>query len=352
MKKLSLEQLATGMRLAKTVYSPDGRVMVAAGTELNPSIILKLKDKGLPSAYVEDDSLEEKEDEGIVSEKTIAVLYQAMYGMEQELRMRKELLWDRCREPLFALIDEVVSHRGRLFSSTDIRVNEAYLYGHSINVALLAVMIGSTLGYNALKLREVAIGALLHDVGMFLLPADITYKRGPLTPSEQKLVHEHPTQGFQLLRGRPDITAVIANIAYQHHERLDGSGYPRNLNKEKIIEMAQIVAVADVYDAMVSERVYRKASSPNRVINYLRANAGHLFEPIIVAALIKNVSEFNVGAIVQLNDGQSAEVLKINHADGRRPIVGLPDGKVIDLMKERHLLVVEDHSPVKYVNEE
>jgi HD-GYP domain-containing protein (c-di-GMP phosphodiesterase class II) len=231
-------------------------------------------------------------------------------------------------------------------------VNEAYLYGHSVNVALLSILIGSTLGYNSLKLRELAVGALFHDVGMFLLPAEVTYKRGPLNQSELRLVQEHPTQGFQILRGRTDITAVTANIAYQHHERLDGTGYPRRLPKDKILEMAQIVAVADVYDAMVSERVYRQALSPNRVINYLRANAGHIFEPVIVASLIKNVSEFNVGTSVRLNDGHTAEVIKINQADGRRPVVSLPDGQVINLMEHQSLIITEDQGPVRILEEE
>lgn len=340
MKKIALDQLAPGMKLARTVLTPDGRVMVAPGTELTQSLIARLIERGLPCAYIESELSANYED--IVSEKTISVLIQSVYALEQELRVRKELAWDKCKEPLFALVDEILGRRKKLFCATDIRVNEGYIYGHSVNVALLSILMGTTFGFNSLKLKELAVGALLHDVGMFVMPPEILHKRGLLSHAETKMVHDHPSLGFQLLRGRSDISAVAANVAYQHHEKMDGSGYPRQMAKDKILDLAQIVGVADVYDAMTSERVYRQALSPNQAINYLRSNAGVLFDPTVVAALIKNVAEFHIGTFVQLNNGQIAEVLQINHGDGRRPVVGLSNGDVIDLMQSSNLYIVDD----------
>lgn len=345
MKKIALAQLMPGMKLARTVLTPDGRIMIASGTELTPSIIAKLIERGLPCAYVESEN--NHEIDNVVSDKTVSMLIQAVYAVEQELRQKKELNWEKCKEPLFAMVDELVSQRKKLFCVTDIRVNEAYIYGHSVNVALLSILMGVTFGYNSLKLRELAVGALLHDVGMFAIPAEILHKRGPLNQGEIQMVHEHPVLGFQLLRGRPDISAVAANAAYQHHERLDGSGYPKQITKEKILEMSQIVGVADVFDAMTSERVYRRALSPNRAINYLRANSGTLFEPAIVAALIKNVAEYHIGDLVRLSNGETAEVLKINHSDGRRPVVGLLGGETIDLLQATHLAILDEYEPIK-----
>lgn len=125
------------------------------------------------------------------------------------------------------MVDEALSHRRNLVGWTDIRIHDAYLFGHSINVTVLSVLMGIMYGYNEIKLRELAIGALFHDLGMLLIPQAILEKRSALNAAEERQMREHANLGFQLLRGRDDISAVSANIAYQHHERLDKSGYPR-----------------------------------------------------------------------------------------------------------------------------
>ena len=340
MQKKALKELAPGMKLARSVFNPDGRVLISAGATISPLIVNKLSEKGLASVFVQTN---QNSSEDIVSEKAFAMVLGGFYQLEQSIRANKGLEWDSVKEPMSALIDEVMARKDHLYGHTDIRIHDAYISGHSVNVAIISAMIGLTLGYNALKIRDLALGALFHDLGMLTLPQTILAKRGPLSPAEQRQMEEHPVLGFQLLRGRRDITAVVANVAYQHHERLNGSGYPRNLNEEKILELSRIVAVADVYDAMTSERVYRPALSSSQALSYLRTNAGFLFDPKIVAALIKNIAEYPIGCRARLNNGKVIEVTRLNSVDGRRPYVFcLPDGPEIDLMTKPELWIQEE----------
>lgn len=341
MKKMALQDLTTDMTLARSVFNPDGHVLVAAGGKISPAVIGKLTEKGLPAVYVATPTSPATEE--IISEKTVAMLLKPFYDLYQSLKMGRGLEWGGIKGPLNALVDEAFSRRRNLVGWTDVRVHDAYLFGHSINVTVLSVLMGIIYGYNEVKLRELAVGALFHDLGMLLTPQQILEKRSSLNPVEEKQMREHVNQGFQILRGRGDITAVSANIAYQHHERLDGSGYPRNLPQEMILEVARIVAVADVYDAMTSERVYRRALSPSQAISYLRSNAGHLFDPMAVAALVKSVAEYPVGAVVRLNDGHFAVVSRINPEDGRRPYVILEHSRQeIDLLARSELFIVAE----------
>jgi HD-GYP domain-containing protein (c-di-GMP phosphodiesterase class II) len=339
MQKKALKELTPGMKLARSVFNQDGRVLISAGVTISPSIVNKLAEKGLTSVFVQTN----QNSADIVSEKAFAMVLGGFYQLEQSIRGNRGLEWEPVKEPLSALIDEVIAHKDKLYEHTDIRIHDAYISGHSVNVAIISALIGLTLGYNTLKIRELALGALFHDLGMLMLSRSILAKRGPLSPTEQRQMEEHTFLGFQLLRGRRDITAVIANVAYQHHERLNGSGYPRNQNEDKILEFSRIVSVADVYDAMTSERVYRSALSPSQALSYLRTNAGFLFDPMVVAALIKNIAEYPIGCQARLNNGQLVEVARLNSVDGRRPhVFCLPDGPEIDLMSKPELWIQEE----------
>lgn len=346
MRKVLLQDLTPEMKLARTVFNPDGRVLVAAGTAVTPKVVARLAEKGLPAVYVSTPTSPLVED--IISEKTIAMLLKPFYEIYQSIKAGRGLEWRGVKEPLNALVDEALSHRRNLVGWTDIRIHDAYLFGHSINVTVLSVLMGIMYGYNEIKLRELAIGALFHDLGMLLIPQAILEKRSALNAAEERQMREHANLGFQLLRGRDDISAVSANIAYQHHERLDKSGYPRNLSDEGILEMSKIVAVADVYDAMTSERVYRRALSPRQAVNYLRSNAGRLFDPLAVAVLVKCVAEYPVGTRVRLSNGQIAVVSRVNPEDGRRPCVTVGGGHEINLLDRTELAIVEEVEEIRY----
>ncbi len=160
---------------------------------------------------------------------------------------------------------------------------DAYTEGHTRRVARLAVQVGEELGVPAQRLRDLAIGGLLHDIGKLSLPDDVLKKPGPLEPAEFDVIRLHPQRGERLL-GDLGFPERVRRLVLDHHERLDGSGYPRGLGRTMPFE-ARILAVCDVYDALISPRVYRPAWNHDRALALLREEAGSVFDRRCVAAL-------------------------------------------------------------------
>jgi HD-GYP domain-containing protein (c-di-GMP phosphodiesterase class II) len=162
---------------------------------------------------------------------------------------------------------------------------DAYTEGHVRRVALRAVQVGEELGLSAGRLRGLAAGGLLHDIGKLSVPDEILKKPGPLTESEYAVVRAHPERGRALLRELGGFDAAVLDLVLGHHERLDGSGYPLARPAPQLSVDVRILGVCDVYDALISPRVYRPAWTHQRAVDLLRAGSGSEFDPRVVAAL-------------------------------------------------------------------
>lgn len=286
MEKVRIEDLKEGMVLARTIYASDGRVLVKSNTELSPTLLNRLKEMGLPAAYVE--SAAEIKSNLLVSDITRVDLIRSYSQLEKGIRSGKKLDLLSGKKPLFALIDEINANRKNpLDEFPDIRLHDDYIYGHSVNVCVIAVKMGLKMGYNQLKLAELAIGALYHDIGMTKIPLAVLNKVSNLTPEETALIRTHTENGYEILKGNLEISSVSAHVAYQHHERYNGSGYPRGMSGNNIHEFARMVAVADVFDSLTTEKVYRPALSFSDAIAYIQKKAGTDFDPEIVAIFLK-----------------------------------------------------------------
>jgi HD-GYP domain-containing protein (c-di-GMP phosphodiesterase class II) len=168
---------------------------------------------------------------------------------------------------------------------------DAYTELHTRRVALRAVQVGERLGLFAGRLRELAIGGLLHDVGKLSVPNKILQKPGPLTDEEYEVIKRHPEWGAELIDELGGFTPTVRKLVLGHHERLDGSGYPRALRGDEIDLAMSILAVCDVYDALVSKRVYRDAWSPGKALSLLEAESGREFDARCVEALANVLQE-------------------------------------------------------------
>lgn len=162
---------------------------------------------------------------------------------------------------------------------------DPYTAGHQSRVAQLAVAIGEQMGLNPDRLEGLRLAALLHDIGKLAIPLDVLTKIGTLTPEEMELIHSHPRVGYAILK-EVHFRWPVAEAVYQHHERLDGSGYPRGLKAEQILLEARILAVADVVEAMSASRPYRDALGETAALDWIRENAGRQFAPDVVAACV------------------------------------------------------------------
>jgi HD-GYP domain-containing protein (c-di-GMP phosphodiesterase class II) len=162
---------------------------------------------------------------------------------------------------------------------------DAYTEQHARRVALLAVQVGELLGLHAGHLRTLAIGGLVHDIGKLSIPDTILRKPGALDDDEIGVVHRHPESGSRLLQELGGFSSAARRLVHDHHERLDGSGYPRGLTGPELDLQTRIMAVCDVFDALISARVYRPAWTHDEAVALLRRESGTCYDPRCVAAL-------------------------------------------------------------------
>ena len=350
MRRISVENAQSGMINARAIYSSEGKILLAAGIALNDFYITRLKELSIYSLYIQDEFASELSIPEIVSEKTrvetIKIVRQTFTQIEASRRINVLDL----RDAVDKILDEVLSHSNTLVHLVDIRTFDDYTFAHSVNVCILSLLTGISLSYNTLQLKELGIGALMHDIGKTKIPLDLLNKPTRLTKKEFQLMQQHSEQGFEILRNYPEISILSTHVAYQHHERINGSGYPRGLSGNDIHEYSRIVAVTDVYDALLADRVYRPAFLPYDAIRELTRGAYTLFDPRVVAALLDNIAIYPVGSVVQLNTGDVGIVMDVNKQSQHRPIIRMltdrhrnkvPGRQEIDLDKLSTVYIVK-----------
>ncbi|WP_370621810.1 HD-GYP domain-containing protein [Bacillus sp. JCM 19034] len=250
------------------------------------------------------------------------------------------------------ILNDLKSNQQALSILSDIVTYDNYIFTHSLNVTVYTLRLAMELNFNEKQLGEIGLGAILHDVGKMMLPLDILNKPDRLTDPEFKIIQSHTNEGFEYLRKQHDIPLLVAHCAFQHHERLDGSGYPRGIMKNEIHEYAKIIAIADVFDAVTSHRVYRKAMLPNEALELLYAGAGTQFDQSLVEAFRRVVALYPEGLSVTLSDGREGIVIKQNKQLTTHPIVRIisEDGKDLlecydlDLSKQLDVTIVKMES--------
>ncbi len=233
--------------------------------------------------------------------------------------------------------------------------HEYSLCRHSLQTTILAMSVGTVSGLTQAELVDLGIGCLVHDVGMTRISPQLLYARRPLTQMEFLEITKHPTVTLDMVQSVPSVSSGARMVAYQMHERCDGSGYPRQRAARQIHPLAKIAAVADAYLALVSDRPYRSGRLPHEAMEtLLRETRRGLYDPQAVRALLETVSLLPIGSFVKLSDGRTARVLRSNRNDYTRPLVEAWDNKqlgctpeLVDLAKEAEVTIVEQLQPIK-----
>jgi len=201
-----------------------------------------------------------------------------------------------------------------------LRQHDRYTFDHSCNVALLAVAIARAVGVTGEELRRFATAALLHDIGKLYTPLEVLNKPGRFTPDEWKAMKRHPVDGMEILEGAGFENSYSKRVTLLHHVGFDGGGYPA-CTKEQPDLYAQIVQVADVYDAFTTIRPYRQQARPREVLEVLREGAGTQFNPAVVEATIRLMGGTPIGSVLKLSNGQLGLVVDSGDTAAGRPIV-------------------------------
>ncbi|WP_438444939.1 HD-GYP domain-containing protein [Gorillibacterium sp. sgz5001074] len=292
------------MQLAKPVFDRFRRILLAAGNTVHPKYIEKMKEIGIRTLFVED-----AESRGITMEELIDMptwmdVIEVVAETFAAAKARRPLPVLKLNASAGKLIAEVKHRPLVLPIQTSSMPDEVQPYAHAVNVALLALQIGKSMGYNDLMLRDLAIGCLIHDIGKAVAARE----------------DDHPQEGFNLLRNVRELNLLAAHIAFQHHERFDGTGYPRGISGNAFHEYAQICGLCNQYENMTSN----KDLTSHEVMEYIMTLSGTAYAPAIVDVFVRVIPSYPPGALVQLHNGRPAIVVKIS-SHMQRPTIRYTD---------------------------
>lgn len=345
MRRIYLDKAQTGAVVARTIYSLDGVLLLSEGTKLSESIINRLLQNGIREIYILDEV-----SSGIQAQETVPHdVMRQIKGQIKEIMaipsLKAGLTARRVAEMVERLLEQILASGDILHHLSDIRSIDDYTFSHCVNVAVYSLVTGIGLGMRQDALRELGTGAILHDVGKMMVDQGILLKPASLTPMEFEEMKKHTLLGHELVRAVKGITPAAASIALHHHERMDGSGYPCGLAGDDIPLSARIVAIADVYDALTSDRVYRRHEEPHRAMDYITEKIGTHFDPSVADVFVRHLAHYPVGTAVILNTGEKGLVARQNMQLPHRPVVRVvinAEGKLLSQHYEMDLSVLVD----------
>jgi putative nucleotidyltransferase with HDIG domain len=238
------------------------------------------------------------------------------------------------------LAQAVAQNRTALLALTTLKNYDNYTFTHMVNVSILTMGQARALGIDGPLLREFGLAALMHDIGKVRTPLEVLNKPDKLTDAEFTIMKRHVVDGAEILRITPDMPALAPVIAFEHHLRLDGTGYPHGVSRPTLNVGTMLCSIADVYDAMRSQRRYQQAFPSDRIIEVMKRNDGKQFDQHLVRRFIQLIGIYPVGNLVRLNTGEIAVVLKVNAPDPYRPQVRVlfdREGKRLALAQDLNL---------------
>lgn len=338
------DDLLPGQVLRVHMYVPGSRTpLLRAGTVLNEDLISRLVAMDMVGSALASVFPDERNLDG--SRITPVPQPAEPFLSPQEAEVLRDILAGRGSQTgLRRLVYDIAGRLEKLTEPVEFRVGGAFAKSHPLNVMTLSLAIARSLGYGPVQLTCLGTGALFHDIGKDILPARLLGKPDALTPEEHGLMRHHPTLGVAVLnRSRYFARWLFPREALEvirfHHERMDGSGYPLGLAGQDIPRMAMIAAVADIYDAMVSDRIYARRKPPALAYQTIRSLANRQIDGVVVDAFLRSVRPYPRGTDVVLSDRRIARVLRTPAEAPLRPSV-VVDGVEVDLAVERRLDIV------------
>ncbi len=344
MKQVMDAALKEGMILGQDILDKNTVLFLSTGTILTPmhiltlqnmavgvvNIVEKVSDSGLSQPLIIEDRLASEYKKSVENFKVIF----------KETRLGKKLVHDELESCVEPLLEEIAGNNNIAKRLWQIESCDEYTYDHSVQVCMIAALLGKWLGYKGHELKEIAIAGLMHDIGKINIPDEILNKPDELTEEEFKIMKTHATLGYVLLMNNKDFEDHTLMAVFQHHEWYDGTGYPHGVKGKDINKYARIITIADVYSAMISDRVYRRRKTPFEVARLIMDSTFGCFDPYYSMIFLNKISQFYVGNIVKLTTGEIGEVVMIPRNEPARPLIKV-ENRFVDLMKSMDIEIEE-----------
>lgn len=346
MRLLPIRQCVPGMKLGKAVYSPEGNTLLRADAELTLSLIKRLERFGFDFLYIVDAQTEDIAILEPISEETRRTAYAAVYNAFRKFgedfgpgSFSEYSAATRTVIKAMQLIhDELAANKPDMIVPMNINVMrpsewESHYCSNAINTSVYATVIGSLQHYREDEKLAFGIAALLHDVGNSRISPAILRKTEPLTQHDIQEIRKHTELGFDLLKNDLFIPEHSLQCILQHHERIDGSGYPNRLVGEQILDDARWLGLVDSYDAMTNPRAYRPAMLPHQALEVLYTGSGTLYDKRKVELFRDHTAIYPTGINVTLSTGERGVVSRINPTIKQRPVIRILQNEAKETLK-------------------
>jgi len=348
MRLVSTDMLSEDMVIAKNIYCGECLVIKSGYPNIH-----KYKDNlsnmGIRYVYIEDGKSTDIIVPDVITEKTRQNCKNVLIRTIGDFRKSNSLKLVDLTGSLEQMISDISRNQNVQVSLMDISVADEYTFSHCVSTTVYALLIGKRKNYSKRMLEMLGMGTILHDLGKILLDSNVMFKEGSLTKDQFNYVKLHTTSGYEVVSSCGNVPKAAQQILLNHHEKLNGTGYPRGLKEHEIDEFSKIAAIADVYDALTSDRCYRKKWSTNKALDYLIENSGTLFDVELVRLFMQQIAIYPNGSMVRLSDGRLAIVKDQNPNVPLRPkvrVIGDEYGNCccyeeVDLMEVLSLTIVE-----------
>ncbi|MGC8765098.1 MAG: HD-GYP domain-containing protein [Brevinematia bacterium] len=374
MKRMKVDDLKEGMKFTKSVFDPHMNIALPAGKVLDRYKINSLKSRGIEYVETAGEMI-------MVDESEMAALKESYEGEKTE---KKKIIVNKETAKYIEFYKECVSWLGKIYkklqSNQSVEAEELqklaslivntlaqeknsdnfvnlvniagkgeYLVNHVINVTILSVLLGMKLGYSMVKLFNLALAGLVYDIGMTRIPTIIVEKESSLSTEEFNLIKTHPIHSYQIISKELGLPIEIARVGLEHHERFDGTGYPRRLIGSEISEMSRIISIADTYEALIKDRTYREGKETYEAMKVVLGEGSKKMDPEILKFFISMMSIYPVGSYVELSNGAIAQVVSSDPVSPFFPNVKIirdafkepvKDGEIIRLSKTKDIYIV------------
>ncbi|MDD3365009.1 MAG: HD-GYP domain-containing protein [Syntrophomonas sp.] len=338
MLRISISSLKPGVKLGKDIYSYDGKLLLPKDTVISQDHLDQFMRRNVTDVFIVESTERQQSDKRF--EDVYIDCLEYVKALMMQARMGQTLAYKEISDIVDMLMVQVFDQNDLFRQMRIMKNRDEYIFTHSVNVALLCILIGRWMKCEDDTVKQLGIAGILHDIGNMQIPDVILNKPGRLSGEEFEQIKRHPLLGYNMVNEYEWVNESIANAILMHHERADGSGYPLGMKGYKIDFFASVVAVADLYDAITSSRSYSAKASPYTAVEILWQESFGKLDPRIAKVFYDKITNFYVGNEVILSNNERGVVVFVDPSQPTRPIVMCGD-KFYNLALERSLSILD-----------